>query len=1774
MRRAHAALRRAPAPRRTTPPPIPDDQFVQSFFTWTLLRSPSGSEPTYWNDQLRVAYGQGQTSLKLAAIELGKTLFESAEYAARNRDNHWYVYDLYKTYLMRDPDAGGWSFWEGQVPANSRLGVRRAFEESAEFAGIVGTITPNGSATTNAGSLVSARVDPRNEPARGMLTRDATWTVPLLTLPGRAGLDLGLTLSYSSMVWTRSGPYIYFDEDNGFPSPGFRLGFPTVQRKVFDTQTGKNVYLLITGSGNRVELRQVGTSNIYDAADSSYLRLTDNGSTLVGQSTDGTKLTFSQINDEYRCLEVKDRNGNYLTINYNALGQIANITDTLARVITFNYDGNANLLSITQTWNGQPSHQCVSFVWSTRTMQSSFTSGAVVGTANGTVLPVITQVNLNDTSYVTFDYTNSLQVSVIRNYFGAIERNATSFTYETPAADVPRLLDSRVSARNWTGVNGVPAQVITTYSVAGDGACVLTAPDGTVYKEYYGTGWQRGLTTLSEVWSGGVRQKWATTAWTQDNTAVGYEVNPRVTETNIYDASGNRRRRETIYTSFTLPGAMALPTEVKEYAANGSSILRRTTNSYIVSQAYIDRRVLGLVRERIVYDSNNNPQSKLGYDYDWSDTYWEATPQPATQHESGSDPAGRGNLCRIGRWDVTDINNFDKATRSYIKYNRTGSVIRKEDHYGHGSSFSYADAFSDSVNRNTFAYPTTVTDADGFSSYVQYNYDFGAMTRAQLPAPAGQIQGIVQTATYNTLGQLERTTTTNNGAYKRFWYGADYVASYATVNNVADELYSIEVVDGLGRVIGAAANHPGCSGGYRLVNTIYNQMGQVWKVSNPTEVNSSWVPAGDDAAGMYYTQQTYDWKGRPLVTTNTDNTFREASYAGCGCAGGEVVTLTDEGSRINFAGTIKKRQQRVYADVLGRVWKTEVLNWDGTGPYGTSPNNSVYTTSVTAYNALDQITSVKTYQGTEASGMFQQTTMTYDGFGRLKTKHVPIQSAGTTTTWNYNADDTVDSVVDPRGASATFTYNNRDLVTGISYSAPAGIIVPAAITYTYDGAGNRSAMTDGVGSASYHYNAVSRLDYEQRTFTGLSGNYRLTYGYNLAGSLTSLAEPSQFGMTINYAYDSANQLVSVGGTGPGSMPQYMSGIQYRAFGATKTVNYGSGAGLSVSYNPRMQPSYYAISPVYRFTYPAGYTTMGTENQYHPDGRIRYARDLQDGTFDRSYFYDQASRIASVYTGREARGLPPSGYADCPFKQTYTYDAYDNMSRTGHHWEVPRGDTPSYSNDRRSDWTYDASGNVVTTDYGWMSHSYNGAGQESVYDESGFESTDTGYFFYENTINQIYDGDGAAGKRVETRYTETDAGPQNNSVTTLRYLRSTPLGGAVIVGVDEGGGKYEGNVYAGGQKITDTWGGGLRNVNPVTGAWVSTIYGWGVIGGTRTEVDPLGADVGAWNPYVSSLSYSDMMGPQSLYEERGNAFNLGHGCALDGLPISCSEAMQRLQSGNAELVVPVNYYVTSIVNGRTVFSGYVGSGLASAADQWRSETRTPGSFTPEQVQQFGARLSQPSFWADVLGGRIDFGTSYGATTYSDDLGTHDLSTPYNVNIFSGGAFIGSQQTSSSSSCARTIDDLVNRTIDLGGAATVGLGRDMGREAAYGKYTRGNQDSRPFPIDGFKTNLIDNGQGADVYKHIYGIAGGVLIGDFYVIAKDWPWPRRGSLTGWQNVIAQVQDDLNAAQGGRKESETELRDDFAGIEVGRSMVRANKDRTRPEVLQRTLFDILCDY
>src|SRR5205085_4238746 len=109
--------------------------------------------------------------------------------------------------------------------------------------------------------------------------------------------------------------------DHGFPSPGFQLGFPTIQSRFYNDQAQAYSYLLITPSGARVELRETATLGVYESVDSSYLRLTDGGGgSLLLVGTDGTRMTYFQVNGllngDYHCTSIEDRNGNKITVDY------------------------------------------------------------------------------------------------------------------------------------------------------------------------------------------------------------------------------------------------------------------------------------------------------------------------------------------------------------------------------------------------------------------------------------------------------------------------------------------------------------------------------------------------------------------------------------------------------------------------------------------------------------------------------------------------------------------------------------------------------------------------------------------------------------------------------------------------------------------------------------------------------------------------------------------------------------------------------------------------------------------------------------------------------------------------------------------------------------------------------------------------------------------------------------------------------------------------------------------------------------------------------------------------------------------------------------------------------------------------------------------------------------------------------------------------------------------------------------------------------------------
>jgi YD repeat-containing protein len=210
--------------------------------------------------------------------------------------------------------------------------------------------------------------------------------------------------------------------------------------------------MLVTPSGGRVELRQlVGGSPIYYSGDSSNTLLTEtnNGATRILQTKDGTQYTFLPSPDgEFRCVEIKDRNGNYISATYNGNSDISTMTDTLGRTIQFNYDPANYLTSISQSWtaDGQPQlHEWARFTYSFLSIRTNFPGLSVQG-PNNTTIPVLKSVTLADDSSYNFEYTSWGQVYQIGQVAADGHQRART-TYNlpqnnsNPQSDCPRFTE-------------------------------------------------------------------------------------------------------------------------------------------------------------------------------------------------------------------------------------------------------------------------------------------------------------------------------------------------------------------------------------------------------------------------------------------------------------------------------------------------------------------------------------------------------------------------------------------------------------------------------------------------------------------------------------------------------------------------------------------------------------------------------------------------------------------------------------------------------------------------------------------------------------------------------------------------------------------------------------------------------------------------------------------------------------------------------------------------------------------------------------------------------------------------------------------------------------------------------------------------------------------------------------------------------------------------------------------------------------------------------------
>jgi YD repeat-containing protein len=663
-----------------------------------------------------------------------------------------------------------------------------------------------------------------------LLSQNAHWGQPLINLKGRAGLDLNLSLVYNSLVWTRAGSQIAFDPDRGQPSPGFRLGFPTIQPRYRDTQTGKFTYPLLTPEGKRVELRQVGERSVYESVDNSLLQMIDNGASgALLLRPDGTRLSFKWLGGQLQCIEVQDRNGNYIRSDYDKRGHLKSITDTVGRTFLFIRDNGGNLVSIRQKSSGSENRVLATFGYSDLVVQTNYSGLKVVVPTNGSTITVLTQLGVPDGSRYQFDYTSWGQVWRVTKY--APDDHVLSYvSYNLPQdagsalADTPR----PTKMRNWAEGANNGSEAVTRYAFDPNSSSgQVTLPDGSVHKEFFGTeGWQRGLATEAEDSAGGTLQRRTVTEWIQDDQSLKYGSNPRQREVNVYYSLGNKQRTSMEYTAY------GLVSDVYRYSAKETTPIQHTHFEYDLDSAYTNRHIIGLVKEQAVYGVDGTLTSKTTYDRDLNKVVDQG---PVVGHDNinyGADSqTARGLVSTVRGWSAKRPNKSAEEVTTYT-YNTTGSVIVEHNSEGRETEISYADNFADGSDHRAFAFPTTRTDSKGYRKLTEYDYDTGAEVQTQ------DAHGTVKTFAYDAAGRRTATTNQATGATARAIYdeSGTLAATFIRMRPNLKEIGSYVVYDGFGRLRARAIQ----TNIFRGVSITRDAMGRTIGATKVTKMTSAW----------------------------------------------------------------------------------------------------------------------------------------------------------------------------------------------------------------------------------------------------------------------------------------------------------------------------------------------------------------------------------------------------------------------------------------------------------------------------------------------------------------------------------------------------------------------------------------------------------------------------------------------------------------------------------------------------------------------------------------------------------------------------------------------------------------------------------------------------------------------------------------------------------------------------------------------------------------------
>ena len=848
-----------------------------------------------------------------------------------------------------------------------------------------------------------------------------------------------------------------------------------------------------------------------------------------------------------------------------------------------------------------------------------------------------------------------------------------------------------------------------------------------------------------------------------------------ITQRNIYrqfGSSGSKAQQALFYNGY------GLLTEEDDYDyPSGATLLRKTITNY----ASLGNGIVSMPSSVTICNGTGTSSSCAGPS---GGSVGTVVSQTAYQYDQGTASASSGTPQHVSisgsRGNATTISTLVAGSttlnRTFTYYD-TGMINAATDVNGAATTYNYSNATA--TCGNTF--PTSLSEPLSLSRSFTWNCTGAVLT--QLTDENGKNTTTSYTDAYfwRPASVTDATNAVTNSTYATS-SPYNWTESYMNFGSSTVDVRS--TVDGLGRPILQQKKQAPGSGNYDTVETDYDSLGRVAKVSLPFSAS-----AGGTNSSAPGTSTQYDALNRP--TSVTDSGGLSTSY-----------TYTQNDTYVSIgpapSGENAKRQQLEY-DGLGRL--TSVCEITSASDSGTCAQQTTQTGywSKYAYSALGNILSV-TQNAQASSGYQQNRSYTFDGLGRLTSESNPETG---TTSYTFDTDSTC-------GTSNGDLVKKVDAIGNVICTAYDAFHRPVTSTYP---SGNYASVTPAkhfvydsatVNGATMS-NAKARLA-EAYTCTG-SCSTKITddgFSYTARGDLSDIYEstPNSAGyyhVTATYfANGAVNQL-----SGLPSLPTITNGVEGEGRISTVSAASGQNPVTSTSYNVFGQP--YQVSFGSQdsdgFSFDSNTARM-TQYQFNINGQADSGTltwnanstlqklvisDAFNSTDSQTcnYGYDDLVRLATANCG--------SGWS-----QTFGYDAFSNITKSGSISFQPVYTNPQTGQNTNrfisipgTSVSYDANGNVLSDG----SHTY-------TWDADGHSITLDG-------VNLVYD---ALGRMVEQNrsgsYTQIVYSPAGAKLAlmggqTLQKAFFPLPGKATAVYTSNGLDHYRHSDWLGSSRLTST-----------------------------------------------------------------------------------------------------------------------------------------------------------------------------------------------------------------------------------------------------------------------------------------------------------------------------------------------------------------------------------